>query len=213
MTNEVTVKTRDWSNPTPAGLVALAVACGCFFALLSGRVEPSAMPLIGCWLLGGFVVQLVVGLLDLKGGNLTGGNTFLFFSAFFMLVGGIEMFFKYQAILAGAPLDGRIDGYAWTLLTIVVLLWTPAFMKPFGFLSLIVLALDVALPFISLVDLKLIPKDFSVVPAWALLVAGIIAIYFCAAIVVNNAYGRTVYPIIGGKPKAPSASRVGKESA
>jgi len=40
---------KEWANPTPAGLVALAVACVCFFALLNGYVNPSAMPLVGCW--------------------------------------------------------------------------------------------------------------------------------------------------------------------
>ncbi len=101
------------------------------------------MPLVGCWLLGGFVVQVIVGLLDLKGGNATGGNTFLFFSAFFMLVSGLEMLLKYNAIQAGTPLDGRIDGYVWSALTIVVWLWTPAFWSKFSLLSIIVVLLDI----------------------------------------------------------------------
>jgi succinate-acetate transporter protein len=178
---------KDWANPTPAGLVALAVACACFFGLLTGRVEPCAMPLVGCWLLGGFVIQLIVGLLDLKSGNSTGGNTFLFFSAFFMLVGGMEMLLKYNAIVAGAPLDARIDGYAWSVLTLVVWLWTPAFFTKFSLLSLIVALLDIALPFISLTDLGLLPKSFSHVAAWALLSAGGVAVYLCSAMVVNTA--------------------------
>ncbi len=186
---------QEWANPTPAGLVALAVACACFFAILTGRVEASAMPLVGCWLLGGFVVQLVVGLLDLKSGNLTGGNTFLFFCAFFMLVGGVEMFLKYNALTAGAPLDARIDGYAWCVLTVVLLLWTPAFCTKFSLLSVIVLLLDVALPFIALTDLALIPKSFGQISAWALLAAGVVAIYLCSAIVVNAAYKKTVFPL------------------
>ena len=57
---------KEWANPTPAGLVALAVACFGFFAILSGRVTHDAMPLLGAWLLGGFVVQFIVALLDLK---------------------------------------------------------------------------------------------------------------------------------------------------
>jgi succinate-acetate transporter protein len=190
---------KEWANPTPAGLVALAVACFCFFALLNGFVEPSAMPLIGCWLLGGFVVQFVVGLLDLKGGNYAGGNTFLFFCAYFMLVSGMEMFFKYKGITSGAPLDTRIDGFAWLALTLVVYLWTPAFMKSFGLLSLVVLALDVALPFITLVDLKVLPKSFSVIPAYALLVAALFAIYLSAALVVNTTFGKKIFPIIEKK--------------
>ena len=185
---------KDWANPTPAGLVALATACFCFFAMLNGFVEKTAMPLIGCWLLGGFVVQLVVGLLDLKSGNHAGGNTFLFFSAFFMLVGGLEMFAKYNGIVAGAPLDSRIDGFAWLALTIAIILWTPAFLKSFGLLSLVVLALDVALPFIALIDLKALPAGLSVIPAYALLAAGCIALYLSAAMIVNTAYGKKIYP-------------------
>ena len=187
---------NEWSNPTPAGLVALAVACFCFFAMLNGFVKPSALPLIGCWLIGGFIIQLIVGLLDLKGRNYAGGNTFLFFGAFFMLVGGMEMFVKYNGITSGAPLDSQIDGYAWLALTLVLFLWTPAFFKSFNLLSLIVLAIDVALPFITLVDLGVLPKSISVIPAYALLVAAILAIYLSAALVVNTAYGKKIYPVI-----------------
>jgi len=196
---EVNVRTKDWSNPTPAGLVALAIACFCFFALLNGFVEESAMPLVGCWLIGGFVVQLIVGLLDLKGGNYAGGNTFLFFSAFFMLVGGMEMFVKYNGLMSGTPVDTRIDGYAWLVLTLAVYLWTPAFLKSFNLLSLVVLALDVALPFITLTDLKVLPASFSVIAAYALLAAALLAIYLSAALVVNTAFGRKIYPVIEKK--------------
>jgi succinate-acetate transporter protein len=193
---EVKVQTKEWSNPTPAGLVALAVACFCFFAMLNGFVERTALPIIGCWLFGGFAVQVVVALLDLKSGNMTGGNTFLFFSAFFMLVGGMEMFAKYNGIVAGVPLDSRIDGYAWLALTIALLLWTPAFLKTFSLLSLIVLALDVSLPFITLIDLKVLPASLSVVPAYGLLVAALFALYLSATIIVNSAYGKKIYPTI-----------------
>ena len=186
---------REWANPTPAGLVALAVACACFFALLTGRVPASAMPLIGCWLMGGFVIQILVALLDLKSSNNTGGNTFMFFSAFFMLTSGLEMLLKYNAIKAGAPLDGSIDGYAWMVLTIVTWLWTPAFFAKFSLLSVIVVLLDAALPIIALTDLNLIPKSSAHVAAWLLLAAGAVAVYLCSAMVVNGALKKVFYPL------------------
>lgn len=189
--------TKEWSNPTPAGLVALAIACFCFFALLSGKVTSEALPLLGVWLLGGFVVQFIVALLDLKSGNTTGGNTFLFFSAFFMFVGGIEMIMKFNAATNGIVLDARIDGWAWLVLTIVLLLWTPAFFKTPLVLTLIVLALDVSLPFIALMDLGILPGTYSIIPAWGLLIAGILGIYLSAAIIVNTAFGKEVYPMPG----------------
>jgi succinate-acetate transporter protein len=186
---------KDWANPTPAGLVALAAACVCFFALLTGSVAASAMPLIGCWLLGGFVIQIVVALLDLKSGNQPGGNTFLFFSAFFMLVSGLEMLLKYNAITAGAPLDGRIDGYVWSVLTIVLWLWTPAFFTKFSLLSVVVALLDIALPFIALTDVGVLPHEFVNISAWSLLAAGAVAVYLCAATIVNGALKKSFYPL------------------
>lgn len=190
-------KVQEWSNPTPAGLVALAVACFCFFALLSGKVTHAALPLLGCWLIGGFVVQIIVGLIDLKGGNHTGGNTFLFFSAFFMLVGGMEMIMKFIMAEKGIVLDAHIDGWAWIVLTSALILWTPAFFKSTRLLTIVVLALDVSLPFITLMDLGILSHSFALIPAYGLLTAGIVAVYLSAAIVVNTAFGKKVYPLPG----------------
>ena len=188
---------REWSNPTPAGLIALAVACICFFAMLTGRVGTASLPLIACWLAGGFVVQIIVALLDLRGQNHAGGNTFLFFSAFFMLVGALEMILKYKGIMSDAPLNARIDGYAWAVLATALLLWTPAFLKTFSMLSVVVLLIDIALPFIALIDLGLVPAPFAQIPAWALLAAAVAAVYLGSAQVVNQAYGRVIYPLPG----------------
>lgn len=57
---------KEWANPAPAGLVALAVACFIFYALLSGKVTVGALPLMGAWLLGGFLFRLSLELLNLK---------------------------------------------------------------------------------------------------------------------------------------------------
>jgi succinate-acetate transporter protein len=189
--------TSPWANPTPAGLVGLAVACFCFFALLSGHVTKEAMPLLGLWLLGGFIIQFTVAILDYKSNNSTGGNTFLFFAAFFMFVGGIEMLMKYDMIVRQVPFDARIDGWAWVVLTLVLWLWTPAFLKNTALLFAIVALLDVALPFVALMDLGLIGKSNAYIPAWALLGAGIVGIYLSGALVVNTAFGRQVLPLPG----------------
>jgi len=188
------MENTKWSNPSPAGLVALAIACYCFFAILGGHVDHSAMPLIGCWLIGGFIVQFAVAIIDLRTGNTTGGNTFLFFSAFFMLVGGIEMIMKYNFMINEIPFDGRVDGFAWIVLTVSLILWTPAFFKTA--LVPLVLVLDMALPFITLMDLGILDKAYSNIPAVLLLIAGSYAIYLAASIIVNSAYGRVIYPTI-----------------
>ena len=194
METKSTTPPREWANATPAALVALAVACFCFFALLTGQVEKSAMPLLGCFLIGGFVIQIIVALLDLKGGNLSGGNTFLYFSAYFMLVSGIEMLLKYFA----PGLDTRIDGWAWMALGLTVLLWTPAFYKSPAILFILVFVLNIAVPCIVVSDLKIFAPEvsavFSKVAGVALFVCGLLGIYLGAAMVVNGTYGKTVFP-------------------
>ena len=190
---EIKIQTKEWSNPTAAGLVALAVACFCFFGLLTGVIDnkQESMILISCWLLGGFVVQITVAFMDLKAGNHAGGNVFLFFSAFFMLTTGIGMFMKAWFGIT----DVTIDGLSWAALSIVLILWTPAFFKKFGILTLIVLALDVALPCLALMDLGILGSSFANLAAYALLIAGLLGIYLSSAIVVNTAFGKKIYPM------------------
>jgi succinate-acetate transporter protein len=186
-----------WANPSPAGLVALAVATFAFFAMLSGSVDASSRLFAGVWLLGGFVVQLVVGLIDLRTNNIAGGNTFLFFCAFFMLASGIMLILKWWSAQQGITIDGRIDGYVWIALTVALILWTPAFFKSSKLLTFVVIFIDVALPFITLMDLGVMPASFSMIPAIFMLLAGITALYLSAAIVVNGTFGKNVFPMPG----------------
>jgi succinate-acetate transporter protein len=187
----------SFANPTPAGLIALAVACFCFFASLSGLVESSASILLGIWLLGGFVVQIVVALIDLKNNNTSGGNAFLYFSAFFMLVSGTEMIVKFILANQGIAVDTTIDGWAWLALTLGTYLLTPAFFKAPLPLTLVVLFLDIALPFITLMDMHVLSHDIAIIPGVSLLCAGLSALYLSGAIVVNTAFGRNVMPVPG----------------
>lgn len=188
---------HGWATPAPAGLVALAVACFTFFAILTGKVDHSCIPLLGCWLMGGFIVQLIVGVIELMEGNTTGGNVFTFFAAFFMLTGGLEFFVKFMAHAQAWQIDTRIDGWAWAVLAITLLMWTPAYFKAPLVLTGVVLALDVAVPLVALLDLKVIGHSAAPVAGYFLLLAGLLAIYLSSAIVVNSAFGKTYLPMPG----------------
>ena len=188
---------HGWANPSPAGLVALAMACFTFFALLTGKVEHTAIPLLGCWLIGGFVVQLVVGLIELREGNSAGGNVFTFFAAFFMLVGGLEFLVKYFAALHSWPLDARIDGWAWLTLAVALITWTPAYFKAPLALCLAILCLDVAVPIICLMDLQVLAPTAAPIAGYLLAVTGLLGLYISSAIITNTAYNRQVLPMPG----------------
>ncbi len=187
---------HGWANPTAGGFAALGLALFGFYALFGGKVEHTAIPLFGLWLLGGFVVQFVVGIIELKEGSTTGGNTFLVFSAFFALVGGLSFIFKYFAVINNWPLDATIDGYMFLVLALVLTLWTPGFLKGSPMvLSVIIMILDVGLFFIAFMDLKLLTHAFALPTAYLCLTAGILCIYLSAAIVVNTAFGKAVFPV------------------
>ena len=192
---------KGWANPAPAGLVALGVACFTFYYLLNGAPKPAAvLPLLACWLLGGFVIQVLVGIIELMEGNSTGGNVFTVFSAFFMLAGAAEFMVKYFAAANkwAIPLDTRIDGWAWAALAIFIVSWTPAYFKGTSILSTAVVLLDVAVVTIAGMDLGLISKvSGDPIAAYGLLFCGILALYLSAALILNTAFGKSVLPITG----------------
>ncbi len=188
-----------WASPGPAGLTALAVACFTYFAVLTGKVPGTVAPMLGCWLIGGFVVQFVVALIELKEGHLLGGNVFLFFSAFFMITGALEFLVKTSASWAAFKPTSQIDGWAWIVLTVTLIMWTPAYLKTSTTaLGLVVLALDVGVVFVTLKDLALMDaKVAGLYAGWALLIGGALAIYITSAIQLNAAFGRTILPLGG----------------
>jgi uncharacterized protein len=89
---------HSFATPGPAGLGALAVACFGFGAVFLGKVDLSGFPLLAAWLIGGCLVQYTTAVMELKDHNLTGGNVFLFFSAFFMLAAALSVFAKWYSI-------------------------------------------------------------------------------------------------------------------
>ncbi len=189
---------KGWAPPGPAGLVALAVACFGFYAILSGTVTKAAAPVLGIWLIGGFAIQIVVALVELKEGHTTGGNVFLFFSAFFMLVGGLEFFFKYFVSLYAWKVDFTMDGWLWLPLWITLILWTPAYLKQSpAIMSLVVLLLDVGVFFVTFMDMGKVDHTYAPIAAYFILVAGGFALWVAAAGILNAAFGKTILPMPG----------------
>ncbi|MGR6836831.1 acetate uptake transporter family protein [Syntrophomonas erecta] len=184
-----------WTSAGPAGLIALAMACFGFFALLTGQVDHSAILFLGIWLLGGFIVQITTALLELREGNLLGGNVFTFFSAFFMFASGIEMLFKFYVAQNGIAIDGRISGWAWLAITIGITLWTPAYLAGARSLSLVVLSLVPALWLISFMDLGILGPQWATLAGCFALLGGIFGLYTSAGMVLNDKFGRTILPL------------------
>ena len=185
---------NGWANPGPAGLTALAMACFIFFALLTGQTTHEAIGLMGIWLLGGFVIQIVCGVMELLNGNTTGGNVFTFFSAFFMLATGLELIFKFFAGINGWKIDAHVDGWAWLALSTSLTLWTPAYFKAAKSMLAVVILVLPGLWIITLVDIGVGPKTLMPIAGWFLFAAGWTALYTGAAVVLNTTFGKAILP-------------------
>lgn len=191
---------HSFASPGPAGLAALAVACFGFGAVFTGKVGLGGLPLLAAWLIGGGIVQYTVAIMELKDHNMTGGNVFLFFSAFFMFTAGISTIFKFL-MLSGVfgeiqPLV-VVEGYCWVAGAAFLTLVTPSYLKAPTPLFLIVLIVDVVLWMIVGLDLGILDAAYKPIAGSMLFVAGAIALYLAGALVNNHAFGRTVMPTFG----------------
>jgi uncharacterized protein len=186
---------HSFATPAPAGLAALAVACFGFGAVFLGKVVPEGLPLLFAWLMGGCLVQYTTAVMELKDHNITGGNVFLFFSAFFMLAAGLSVISKFFMIQFGMKPAVHVEGWMWmagaSFLTIV----TPAYAKSNLLIFILVLMVDVALWMIVGIDTGWFgdPAVLKPIVGWILVVGGFIGIYLSGAVVCNTVYGKTLF--------------------
>ena len=194
MSNEHT-----FATPAPAGLGALAVVTVAFYALLSGKVTHAAAPLLACWMIGGGLVQLITGLIELKDKNLVGGNVMLFFGAFFMLVGAFTLLTKYGLHSAGMHMDTRIDGWCWFGAAGFMLAMTPGYLKGTKLMFFIAVLVDIGLILLGIVDLNLPVNKvlYLRIVSWIMLIVCFIALYLVTAIATNTEFKKVLLPIPG----------------
>lgn len=189
---------HSFATPGPAGLAALAVACFGFAAVFLGKVGLGGLPLLAAWLVGGGIAQLSTAWIELKDHNITGGNVFLFFSAFFMFAAALSMFAKFMLLSNNIKPLSYVEGWCWMAGAGFLTAVTPAYFKSAKTMGVLVVMVDIALWTIVFLDLGIAdPKVWKPVVAYLLIAAGWIGIYMSGAIVCNTVYGKTVFPIPG----------------
>lgn len=187
-------------TPGPAGLGALAVACFGFGAVFTGKVGLGGLPLLAAWLIGGGVVQYTVAVMELKDHNMTGGNVFLFFAAFFMFGAALSVLSKYlmlSGIIGSVKPQSMVEGFCWMAGASFLTAVTPAYLKSPVPLFLLVLLLDVALWLIVGLDMGILGAGMKPLVGYLLYAAGWVGIYLVAAIVNNHVFGRQMLPLFG----------------
>lgn len=191
-----------WANPLPAGLISLSVACFIFYGMLSGKVSsPGCLPLMAGWLIGAFIIQVVVAIIEMREGALNGGNVFLVFSAFFCFTTGVNMLIKYFAALNkwAFAMDARVDGWAWLAIGIALIPISFCYFKktPLS-MNLMVICLDTVVLSLIMLDLKLgAHATWAPVGAYGCLFAGLFALYTISAVFLNTNFEKTILPMPG----------------
>lgn len=206
---------HTFASPGPAGLAALAVACFGFGAVFLGLVKPGGYPILAAWLVGGGIVQIVVAIMELKDKNLTGGNVFLFFCAFFMFAAALSLMSKFLLLVgAGAFIpkeaaaasaaavitwfpkpDPYVEGWCWMAGAAFLTAVTPAYAKSTSLLFLLVILVDICLWLIVGMDTGWYadPATWKPMVGYMLIFCGWIGIYLAGATVCNTAYGKSIY--------------------
>lgn len=188
-----------WANPMPAGVTALAIAVFIFYGMFTGKVGHDAYIIGGIWLICGFFVQIVVGIIELKEGSVSGGNTFTWFSAYFMLATGLVWVFEYFARIYGWAFDPRIAGYTWLAITIVLWLEIPTFAKTMPLLMFtLIMVMNCSLPMITGINLGLLdPKVWGPIAGNMAGISGLLGAYSAAAVMNNTVFGKQIMPFPG----------------
>jgi succinate-acetate transporter protein len=186
---------HGFANPSPQALTALSIACFIFFGLLTGRIGADSHLAVAIWLLGGFVAQFTAGVIELKEGNITGGNVMLLFGAFFMFVTGLLNAAEFICHANDIHWSATCDPYAWLCLSIILTVITPAYLvgSPV-FLAALIFA-DIALWFLTLMKFKAVNPFFAApIAAYCLLILGVLGLYLAAATVLNTVFKKAILP-------------------
>ncbi len=188
---------HSFASPAPAGLAALAVACFGFGAVFLGRVVPEGLPLLAAWLIGGCLVQYSTAVIELKDHNITGGNVFLFFSAFFMLAAALSVFGKFMMIKFGMKPAPYVEGWCWMAGAAFLTIVTPAYLKGNKIIFFVVVLVDICLWLIVMLDMGIAsdPALFKQIVGWLLIIAGWGGIYISGAVLCNTVFGKPVIPL------------------
>ncbi len=188
---------HSFASPAPAGLAALAVACFGFGAVFLGRVVPEGLPLLAAWLIGGCLVQYSTAVIELKDHNITGGNVFLFFSAFFMLAAALSVFAKFMMIKFGMKPAPYVEGWCWMAGAAFLTIITPAYLKGNKIIFFVVVLVDICLWLIVTLDMGIAPDPalYKQIVGWLLIAAGWGGIYISGGVLCNTVFGKPVIPL------------------
>ena len=170
MADEVQPKIADAGA---SGWVGYSIATWMAWVFLCGYVSPEA----GIYMAGISVACLIAysyaSITQIKLGNVAGGVTWAYFGAFFAGASAFNYCISWLAAKNDWVVDGRIQGWMWIVLGIVLIIETPIFMKYSNAAAWIsIVGADIGIVTLSIVFWGYGGSTLAHISGWASFVAG-----------------------------------------
>jgi len=179
------------ANPTPLGFTGLGLSAVLLSLSYIGIYPVDSMIVSMAIFLGGFA-QVFAGLMAWKKGSVFGGTAFCAFGLFWFSLAGLLLLPAAGLIEAPDPISTAAYLFLWGVYTFVMLIAT----LKLGTKSIMFIFLTLFLLFILLAVVNATGNtDLLVIAGYVGLIMGLSALYTALAIVLNDAFGRTVVPI------------------
>jgi hypothetical protein len=167
----VNIQTADAG---PGGWIAYAMATWIAWAFLVGYVDGNALLYMACISLACTIPYLTAAATQLKLGNVAGGVTWLYFGSFFAFCSALTYGVTYFSGIYGWPLDGRILGFMWIVIGILLICTTPVFLRYAPSVGgIAVIGADVGIVGLALIYLGYATPMILQVSGWAFFVASV----------------------------------------
>jgi len=179
------------ANPTPLGFTGLGLSAVLLSLSYIGIYPVDSMIVSMAIFLGGFA-QVFAGLMAWKKGSVFGGTAFCAFGLFWFSLAGLLLLPAAGLIEAPNPISTAAYLFLWGVYTFVMLIAT----LKLGSKAIMFVFVTLFLLFILLAVVNATGNTgLLVIAGYVGLIMGLSALYTALAIVLNDAYGRTVAPV------------------
>lgn len=179
---------RPFANPAPAGLMVLTFYLSCLFPVMTGRAPAEMIYVLIPLGFAGGIVQLAVGIMELRLGVIVGGNVMCGFSAF-MFLGMGENLLKVLGLIPHHT--ASVDGFIFTVMGLYMVGFTLPYLQKNLVASLFILLTDIFFMGLGVSFLFNIPM-LSTIASWTIIPVIITAMWQAIAEVVNTSTGTTL---------------------
>ncbi|PAV10607.1 hypothetical protein ASJ81_12965 [Methanosarcina spelaei] len=179
------------ANPTPLGFTGLGLSAVLLSLSYIGIYPVDSMIVSMAMFLGGFA-EVFAGIMAWKKGSVFGGTAFCAFGLFWFSLASLLLLPAAGLIEAPTPISIAAYLFIWGVYTFVLLIATLKLgSKAIMFIFVTLFLLFMLLAIVNATE----NAGLLVIAGYVGLIVGFAALYTALAIVLNDAYGRTVAPV------------------